>query len=451
MLPPCKKANTISHSHFAAFVRDFLKQASIKVPDNGFVIKALSERFTEFKNKLEYLLKEPLGAKIDALEGERYRLWETIVDRLDENMLIKITDKAYILLQRRLKEEDALMQIPKYKATWELLVPGSRGENSRVFLTVGRSDGHFWNVDDMNNLIARLIDPLHSDNCSTAGIAGEVAALRIVERRLAESTAQFHDHSALQKVRQARHGVVVAMRVLNDLKLKKWRSVDAYDIYEDRLKQEEQIRRLEMFSPDQLTPGAFFRTLQNTVQKLVDEESLAEGRRAEIITRYEKFSGLIKQFQNHYLWEKFDKMEGEFYRSAVILLDAVSIHLPCLGAESKEIWEAHCRKDSYKAAMSLLEMIDSSPFKSFMYWTPDQLVGFPAMIAMVTEWERRENRKLLRACGVEEKFQAFCRLDAEVLDIAEEILDQAPAQSLLELRMVRYELSLMPEFRRRSM
>lgn len=442
-----KEIINLSHTNFISFAYDFVQQLMSHGGDRENLLAKRIVQDLETLGSLVYALTScDAGRAIDRLEERRYRVWENIVEVLDDNLGLKVVDPDFLLPSCNLTEKDALLQIPSYAATWNLLEPGS-DQSHRVFPTRASTCGHFWRNQDMGRLIARLIDPSREHLCKLAGIAETVELLRKLELELTSQICRLPAPEAMDSIREQRYKISLCMKLClhTDLRrLKKPHSVEASTLVENRIHAMEEKRRMEMFSLDHLSPGSFLAIIKRISPRLLQPGVLTGTIREEFPALYAEFTRMIDSFKKHPQWDDFDGHEGEFYRSCVNLLDRVAAYIPCYTDRDGNLHRRHTTQNGYFAAMALLKQLNKTPYDSFTSWTPDQIIGFPVMDEMIYNWADPANQKLLQTCQATEMYESCAYLYDATATLAEKIMDESPPETLFRMRHLRYILSLIP-------
>ncbi|MFW5775029.1 MAG: hypothetical protein ACOCW2_01960 [Chitinivibrionales bacterium] len=304
----------------------------------------------------------------------------------------------------------------------------------------------------MQALITRLIDPAFRDLCEKAGIAEQVESLKEVEQKIAECESAISTDLELEAIRSSRYCMCCCMELLTDsVKPKSYRKVKSYEALNERIREKELCKRLEMFSLDVLSPTAFEKVFRAIEPQLFNQFSSIDNISEEISQLLKEYRSIMDQMSSHYLWKRFDEQEGEFYRSCVQLLDQITIHIPFYIGHDDEIWQWHYSKRACRSASFLLDQLTEVlpgigiEINMFSNWTPDCSIGIGTIDTMLTKWDTPSGRKHLQRCGSAELFD-FCRhLRNHTQTLAEEIVQQTPPTTLFRFRLLRHRLTIHQE------
>ena len=140
-----KNSNHFSHLELPAYVRSLIKLYNEKKSSKGDkLIKTVEEDLHEYEELCREAFKTDDDRRLDTLERERYRYFEQVVDRLDDNLMAWIEDYTGELRSLGMTEGEALKRIPEYGASWKIL---ERPDGKVIFPSEAHKGGHNWDPD----------------------------------------------------------------------------------------------------------------------------------------------------------------------------------------------------------------------------------------------------------------------------------------------------------------
>lgn len=461
VLQRLKSANFLSHSEFSAFANEYYIEISEQIGnEKPKLIERIRGELTGFVSCLKELQLNTLWENIDTLEKKRYSLWETIVDKLDDNLNLIISDNYFVLKKINLTLDTACREVPSYAASFDLAYPEGTTEH-RFFQSRRHALGHHWTPELMNTFITRLIDPQYRNLCETAGVASDVDQLSDIQQQLAMLIDISEIASTLEKLRKYRYLLCLGMYVCfrNDTAtIKKYKDivrVDASICFQERFVELGERIRMEQCSVDLLPFSIFFSLVENSARKLIEKDP-DSGLYKEYQTDLPVLMKCYDAFRSHVLWEQFEKEDNAFYKELLLLLDKVTSYTSCYNADNDEIWEKFTGSDTYDAAYALLEECDSetvsyaddtsgddeSSSKSSVYWEPGAPVNYYSIETIVQYWGTAANRKHLSTLKALELFDSCMVLNATVSNTASLIKCMHPDADLDTLRKYRFFMGL---------
>ncbi|MDG5813967.1 hypothetical protein QA601_02670 [Chitinispirillales bacterium ANBcel5] len=435
-----KDLNSLSHEEFLSTAEDVLIDIH-KINDK--LAESIGQDMSAYRLSITSLQQLSCWKEIDSLEKERYRLWERMVDTLDDNLNVEIEDPTMTLHYLQLTPESALYEIPSYKASWELLEPTEDGD--RFFSSANAADGHFWEPPDMENLIRRLIDPQNSSLCEMAGILSESSTLQKVQLQL-DALCSSLPEDINDSLRKKRYYICLGFSISNLFKsaTKDFVQLDAGELFEGRIREQEQIRKLQMFSYDQIPLSQLSvhaeKIVQQAYQKTNDSSLLKQFEEA-----HKPFIEVFSEFKKHSLFEQLEQEELAFYNELRRLLDKVVGYIPCYNPEDPSFWDKHIKSKEYKASKSLTSLLNKSPYDKIEYWEPDESISPHSIYGIIDEWSEKENLKYLMDIGATELYESTLQLNDKAEETADLIRQVYSGAKLEVLRFTRYRLSLFLE------
>lgn len=386
MISSIKTLNFLSHTELLNSVREFLCSLRDAHPDQAPQMVDITEKcFSDFQTAVIQCRTLALWPIIDEFEEKRYTLWETIADKLDDNLNIFIVDEYSVLKKIGLTKESALHEIPTYNASWMLL------DEDKTFPTGQCAVGHFWKPELMNKLISRLIDPSNVALCKKAGIEEQTDDLNRVETLLAKLTGSLPDPQIISSLRNSRYFLLVSLKVLHSCSRKEYspennRNCTYFNaglLFEDRFRAKQQIDNFEIFSYDQLSLSSLARLIEHRAEQFFKAES---NDILEMLFRefHPVFRSTLDAFRTHPLWDKFEKREHDFYKEALLLMDKVYNHLTCTNAQDPQVWEKQIRSEEYKAAEHLFRC--GRPEGHLLDWQPGDIMNTEVFDAILLKW-----------------------------------------------------------------
>jgi hypothetical protein len=461
VLQRLKSANFLSHSEFLAFANEYYIEISVLTgSDKPKLIERIRGELTGFASCLKELQLNNLWEHIDTLEKKKYSLWETIVDKLDDNLNIAISDNYLVLEKINLTLETACREVPSYAASFDLVFPEGTSQ-LRFFQSQRHALGHYWTPELMNKLVTHLIDPQYLNLCEAAGVATDVICLSEIEQQLAMMIDLSEITPTLEKIRKYRYllclGMYVSFRRSTD-KVQKYKTpvwVDASICFQERFVQLGELERMEKCSVDLLPFSIFFSLVENTARKLFEKRPdsvIYEDYQTDLPVLLKCYNA----FCSHILWEQFEKEDNAFYKELLLLLDKVTGYTSCYNGVNEEIWEKFTRSATYNAACTLLDECNSetvsapddtdgdgeSSTSGRIHWRPGDPVDFYGIKKIVRYWGTTTNRKHLSTLNSLELFEHCMALNATASDTASVIKSMNPDADLDTLRKYRYFMGL---------
>jgi hypothetical protein len=456
-----KSANLLSHTEFLSFANKLCFEISENSGnENPKVLEHIRRDLVDFASCIKDVSQHSIWSELDILEGKRYSLWEKIVDKLDDNLNLEITDYYFVLEKINLTLKTAYGEVPSYAASWDLLLPGETPER-RIFPSRRHALGHYWMPKDMNTFIERLIDIKYKDLCEIAGIAADVAELSEIQQQFTVLSLISDIEVTLSSLRKCRYyicvGFCVAIKSDTDglKRLKKHVQIDAGVLFEDRFFQRGERMRMEKWSVDTLPFSLFFSLVEKSAQRLFEKEP-DSGLYEDYQTDLPVLLKCYNAFRSHLLWEQFEKEEHAFYKEILLLLDKVTHFTCCYNADNEAIWERFTKSDTYNAASMLLyeyatnavtntggtlegEESDSTISVS---WEPGSPINHNAIEVIITYWGTTENRLHLTTLHALDLFERCIALNKAASDTASLIQNLHPDADLSTLRKYRYFMGL---------
>lgn len=458
-----KSLNSFRHKDFLLFVYDLHYELAHhpEIQSKSGVLDILLLNIKEYAGYYKQLSGYDTWARIDNLEMNRYLLWEKIIDRLDDNMNLRITDNYGELYLLDIKLEAAYKEIPIYSASRSLFEPADATGEELCFYSEGSAHGHFWNSTKMDFFIRRLISPEFRNLCEIAGILSDVFALEQNQRQLDSVLKTFPDCMLLNKLRESRYcisfGLSMCILVGQDIldRYKKSNSIDASVLFEDRIIEMNERKRLEPFSIDLLPLSTFLSIVQQAAdvfhQKMPDS-TIYKNYLKDLPVMLKAYNA----FRSDVLWDQFEKEEHGFYKELALLLDRITSFTQCYIADNEELYQKFINSDTYDAATILLyeyvneqtvqnsgdtkEQIASETY--CISWEPGDPINYHAMKAILTYWGSAQNRSHLEVLNAETLFDNVVTLNNAVMRTASLIKSRNPDADLDILREHRFFMNL---------
>ncbi|HMA65760.1 MAG TPA: hypothetical protein VKO63_11195, partial [Chitinispirillaceae bacterium] len=432
-----------------------------EIQSKSRVLDILQLNIKEYAGYYKELSCYDTWALIDDLEMNRYQLWEKIIDRLDDNMNIRITDYYCELYLLDLTLETAYNEIPSYSASRSFFEPADTTGEKLCFYSEGSAHGHFWNSGEMDFFIRRLINPEFRTLCEIAGILSDVNALELNQLHLDSALKTFSDCMLLNKLRESRYCISfgLSMYILVGQspldRYKKCNSIDASVLFEDRIIEMNERKRLEPFSIDMLPLSTFLSIVQQAAdvfQQKMPDSTLYKN-------YLEDVSKLLKAynaFKSDVLWDQFEKEEHAFYKELALLLDRITCFTQCYLADNEELYQKFLNSDTYDAATTLLyEYVNESTLQNSgdtkeqiasdtycISWEPGDPINYRAMKAILKYWGSAQNRSHLEVLNAETLFDNVVELNNAVIRTASLIKSKNPDADLDILREHRFFMNL---------
>ncbi|HMA65166.1 MAG TPA: hypothetical protein VKO63_08210, partial [Chitinispirillaceae bacterium] len=458
-----KSLNSLRHKDFLLFVYDL----HYKMAHHPDIQQRPGELDTILLNIKEYAgyYKEisafDTWAHIDNLEMNRYLLWEKIIDRLDDNLNLRITDYYGELYMLDLSLENAYNEIPSYSASRSFFESQDSNGESLCFYSEGSAHGHFWDPHKMDFFIRRLISPEFSTLCEITGILSDVNVLEQNQLQLESTLKTFPDCILLNKLRHARYCIsfglsmciLVGQSPLD--RYKGCKSIDAMVLFEDRIIEMSERKRLELFSIDLLPLSTFLSIVlqaNDVFQKRLPDSSVYKS----YLENMPKLLKAYNAFRSDVLWDQFEKEEHAFYKELTLLLDRVTCFTQCYLADNEELYQKFINSDTYDSATTLLyEYVNESTVQNSgdtkeqiasetycISWEPGDSINFRAIKPILKYWGSAQNRLHLEVLNAEALFNKVVEFNNSVIRTSSMIKSKNPDADLDILREHRYYINV---------
>lgn len=438
-----KDTTRLTHSGFLRFINELLSTVSDKDKEETiYVYKAIEKDSAKYERLLEECRNCPQFGSIEELEAKRYSLFDDIMDIVEENLYVHINDKNGAFLFIDIEPGKAALEIPSFKASYELMQVEPENEDVTDFFFANE---HHWLPSEMDETIDHIIRREQHERCIEAGIISHIPELQLVEESLRELIPYLENAEAITELRELRYDICSLLTISGleefNSELNEPRVIDASYLFESRLAEREERRRLEMFSFDELTLTTLA-TLAENWAKEVTLSSKNENFKANIQKRLSEYLQILGLFRSHYLFEQFEREENSFYREVLRVMDRVVCAIPCYNAEDEECWNRHISTEKYKAARTLLEMLDRTPYDNYCSWEPDFPLPSDVLYTIIEKWNTVENRELLHRVGALELYENLRKLEENAAHSAMVIQLTNKHAKLEKLRHSRFGISI---------
>jgi len=458
-----KSSNSLRHKDFLPFAYDLhceLEHHPVIQLKTAYLDSVMLDikKFSDYYQELSHYDNWSL---IDDLEMNRYNLWEKIIDRLDDNLNLVITDDYCELSWIKLTLENAYYAIPSYSASQKLIdLPYDTSEKIH-FSSKRNAHGHFWNAKQMDLFISRLINPDVRALCETAGILYDVTALEKNQQQLDSALKTLHNLPLLNQLRETRYIICCGLSVYLSIcqyPLKGYKEtnfVNATELFEDRFLELKERKRMERSSIDLLPLSLFLSIAKNAVatfHKKMPDSGLYKSYQEDAPRLLKAYNA----FRTDILWDQFEKEEHILYKELALLLDKITNYTQYFSCDNEELYQKFINSDSYDAAITLLYEYDDESTEqngsdtkehtaSETYgisWEPGDSINYHAMIEILKHWGSAQNRIHLKLLKAEELFDNVVKYNDAVLQTASLIKCNNPDADLDILRQQRYYMNL---------
>lgn len=441
-----KNVNRLSHLEVPRYIRSLIELYTAEHGSKGGkLIESLEEDLCEFEALLGEAFENEDGRRLDTLERERYRYFEQVVDRLDDNLLVFIRDYLGELRSLGMTEVEALMRIPEYGASLKIL---EKPDGEVYFPSQAHKHGHNWEPEEVAFLITRLKDPLLKEQIRIAGVTEAAHMLVGIDERINSLLSQEKvsiTEGVLNEIRKKRyfpclHVYLLIYRIGTEKVHKTRRHISVYDTISDILEMKEEQKSLAKFSYNDFSHTIFRSLVEKYRDPIANENTLATKIREDFEKEFREYTTVFQAFLSHPLWSELDAFEANLYRNMENLLTSIAARIGCIGADETGRWEKHIESDTYKAACSLLESIPQNWYDNLKSYERGQSLHPLMLNAMLETWDDVVHRVSLKILNREELFNDCKSSDESARLLAERIHHEREDAVLNKLRNARYGL-----------
>lgn len=439
-----RNANYLSHEEFYSFSLSLLNITTFNTGTEK-QIEDFRSLFMKYYDLLKACSSNAIWPILDEYEKRRYVLWEHISETIGDNLDISFSSEDLALLEQfDVDPLEALMKIPTFKASWDLV----ESDGSYHVAFDRRTEGYYWLPDEMEVLISNFLDEKNQSVCETAGIISFVDEMREVEKYIEMLSFRLENNDILNELRLTRFFMMhriehsgIASR-FSAKRPRDFKFVNARVLLADQLREKFEIDRMQTFSYDQLMLSEYPRFAKLWQEKL-NELSLYPSFEKSLKRRLAEFIRIMNKFRNHELWEQFEAAENEFCRECYLLLDKVSSFCFSIDMGDTECTELLGESDQALAVSELLQFLDKKAEKLFYRWSPDCPIDYSLFQSVVQKWNNVECSANLLTIDALDLFGSVQILNCKVNMIATQIEHLDSRADLAALRHKRFRLSEM--------
>lgn len=310
-------------------------------------VEHIRESIRSFHSLLVSGFTDDNCGRIILVEDFRNDLLELILDRLDDNLNLYVSDVEGDLALAGLTSEQAIRSIPTYRASVEILGELVNGEPD--FHTRRAVAGHVWDEEHIRMLMNRFESGEFQQQAELLGIAERLSELRAVDHKQEMLIQDCKVGELMDEIRSMRrHLHTVIMELYSKIYrpedlLKRQNIVSGVELVIEILKSEQQNHEDLQFSANDLSHSEF---VSYATEKYPDEQLCKELRSC--------WSALCSEES----WRNFEQSELILYRTMERFFRDITIHL--LHIESIQNHPLRSKietSDHYRNASALLEKL----------------------------------------------------------------------------------------------
>ncbi len=395
-------------------------------------VEDIRELARSFSTILETGFPDDQRGKIILIEDFRNDLLEVILDRLDDNLNLYVSDEVGDLAAVGMSVDEAIRAIPTYRASVEIL--GELVNGKPDFHSRGEMAGHVWDEEHIRMLMNRFESGEFEKQAEILGIAERLTELRAVDHKQEMMIQDSKVGELIDELRSIRrHLHTAAMKlyssIYQDSELKKRKNVvSGVELVIEILTAEQQDREDARFSANDLSHTEF---VAMASEKFSDDSAVSE-----LISGW---NALCSQDS----WKSFEQSELILYRTVERFFRDITIHLLSLEhAQIHPLREKIERSDHYRNASLLLEKLQESGVTVSSEFTRGDPVCDDTVIELLMSLRNPEFKELLSALRLQALAVEICEAEAKSREYSALAVRRNRDLTLDRFRQVRAELTL---------